>query len=96
MPHATSSLHATGRRPGWRRDEPSVGFAEPQVWLISSEQFSLVSRAMADLPAEQREVVTRTCMAICHSVRSLRAEDSIKTVQSRYATAWTSQNAFER
>jgi RNA polymerase sigma-70 factor (ECF subfamily) len=60
----------------------------PEQWLISSERFRLVSRAMVELPPEQREVVTM------HLYGDLPFREiaewqqaSIKTVQSRYRYA---------
>jgi len=62
--------------------------AEPEGWAVYSEQFSLVGKAMAELPAEQREVVT------LHLYGDLPFREiaewqktSIKTVQSRYRYA---------
>ena len=60
----------------------------PEQWLISSERFRLVSRAMVELPPEQREIVTM------HLYGDLPFREiaewqqvSIKTVQSRYRYA---------
>jgi RNA polymerase sigma-70 factor (ECF subfamily) len=61
---------------------------DPQAWLIASEEFTTVSEAMAQLPSEQREVVT------LHLYGDMPFKDiaqwqktSIKTVQSRYRYA---------
>jgi len=62
--------------------------AEPDGWAIYSERFTRASRAMAELPVEQREVVT------LHVYGELPFREiaqwqktSIKTVQSRYRYA---------
>jgi RNA polymerase sigma-70 factor (ECF subfamily) len=72
--------------------EEAAGIAsnaiEPDGWAIYSEQFTRVRGAMAELPAEQREVVT------LHLYGDLPFREiadwqktSIKTVQSRYRYA---------
>jgi RNA polymerase sigma-70 factor (ECF subfamily) len=57
----------------------------PEDGLICSEQFTLVSRAMEELPAEQREVVTLHLYGDM-PFREIAGwqKTSIKTVQSRY------------
>ncbi|NLZ07857.1 MAG: RNA polymerase sigma factor [Phycisphaerae bacterium] len=57
----------------------------PDRWMALSEQFERVSNAMADLPAEQREVIALHVygdMAFREIAQWQQA--SIKTVQSRY------------
>jgi len=62
--------------------------AEPEGWAVYSERFTLVSRAMAELPVEQREVVTLHLYGDL-SFREIAdwQKTSIKTVQSRYRYA---------
>jgi RNA polymerase sigma factor (sigma-70 family) len=57
----------------------------PDRWLICSEQFTLVRRALGELPAEQREVVSMHLYGEL-PFREIAAwqQTSIKTVQSRY------------
>jgi len=57
----------------------------PERWMICSEQFRLVSEAMAELPVEQREVVTLRLYGDM-GFREIAAwqQMPIKTVQSRY------------
>jgi RNA polymerase sigma factor (sigma-70 family) len=85
---ARNVLKAGRRRQGSGLDE-SLGLAAdgdgPDRWLISSEQFTLVRRALGELPAEQREAVT------LHLYGELPFREiaewqntSVKTVQSRY------------
>ncbi len=68
--------------------EQTARGGDPQAWLILSEEFATVSAAMAQLPADQREVVT------LHLYGDMPFKDiarwqgtSIKTVQSRYRYA---------
>jgi RNA polymerase sigma-70 factor, ECF subfamily len=68
--------------------EQTARRGDPQAWLIASEEFAAVSKAMAELPPEQREVVT------LHLYGDMLFRDiaqwqgtSIKTVQSRYRYA---------
>ncbi len=85
---ARNSLKAAQRRAaaspngaaGVQSETPS-----PERWMIESEEFERVSRAISRLPFEQREVVT------LHLYGDMRFRDiavwqktSIKTVQSRY------------
>jgi RNA polymerase sigma-70 factor (ECF subfamily) len=85
---ARNALKAGRHRQAGGLDE-SLGLAAdgdgPDRWMISSEQFTLVSRALGALPAEQREAVT------LHLYGELPFREiaewqntSIKTVQSRY------------
>ena len=74
---ATTSLEEAA---GVRSETPS-----PEQWMIGSEQFERVSRAISSLPSEQREVVT------LHLYGDMRFREiaewqttSVKTVQSRY------------
>ncbi len=57
----------------------------PECWLIASEQFDRVRAAMAELPVEQREVVSLHLYGDM-SFRQIAEwrKTSIKTVQSRY------------
>jgi RNA polymerase sigma-70 factor (ECF subfamily) len=59
--------------------------APPEAWAIYSEQFARVGQAMAELPAEQREVVTLHLYGDL-PFREIAAwqKTSIKTAQSRY------------
>jgi RNA polymerase sigma factor (sigma-70 family) len=85
---ARNALKA-GRRRQTGGLEESLGLAAdgdgPDRWMISSEQFALVRRALGELPTEQREAVT------LHLYGELPFREiaewqqtSIKTVQSRY------------
>jgi RNA polymerase sigma-70 factor (ECF subfamily) len=61
---------------------------EPDGWAVYSEQFALVGRAMAELPVEQREVVTlRLYGDLPFRQIAEWQKTSIKTVQSRYRYA---------
>jgi len=85
---ARNVLKAGRRRPADRVEESLESAADgnsPEDGLMCSEQFTLVSRALEELPAEQREVVT------LHLYGDLPFREiagwqktSIKTVQSRY------------
>lgn len=75
--HATTGLDAAAGLPS--------DAAEPEGWVIYSEQFARVSQAMGELPPEQREAVT------LHLYGDMPFREiaewqkiSIKTVQSRY------------
>lgn len=61
------------------------GAGQPEHWAIVSEQLERLSRAMAQLPYEQREVVTLRIQGDM-TLRSIarRQKTSISTVQSRY------------
>lgn len=63
---------------------PSQG-EQPDRWMALSEQFERVSDAMAELPAEQREVITLHVYGDM-TFREIAGwqQASIKTVQSRY------------
>lgn len=85
---ARNQIAASRRRETAGLDEV-LGLASdgppPETWAIYSEQFTQVGRAMAELPVEQREVVT------LHLYGDLPFREianwqktSIKTVQSRY------------
>jgi RNA polymerase sigma-70 factor (ECF subfamily) len=88
---ARNRLKAAARRRTAGLDEAmeqTATVGDPQRWLIASEEFARVSQAMAQLPAEQREVVT------LHLYGDMLFKDiaqwqqtSIKTVQSRYRYA---------
>jgi len=59
--------------------------ASPERWLISSEQFRLVGRAMGQLPPEQREVLTMHLYGDMPFREIAKwQQTSIKTAQSRY------------
>jgi RNA polymerase sigma-70 factor (ECF subfamily) len=61
---------------------------EPDGWAIYSEQFRRVSGAMAELPVEQREVVTLHLYGgLPFREIAERQKASIKTIQSRYRYA---------
>lgn len=85
---ARNSLKAGRRREADSIDEsmdlPADGDG-PEDGLMCSEQFNLVSRAMAELPPEQREVVTLHLYGDM-PFREIAGwqKTSIKTVQSRY------------
>lgn len=78
---------ASRRRTTGLHEATCVAAAEqgPERWMICSEQFSQVSRAMTQLPSEQREVVTMHVYGEM-PFREIAAsqQTSIKTVQSRY------------
>lgn len=88
---ARNRLKAAACRRASNLDEATERVSEragPPAWLIASEEFARVSEAMAQLPPEQREVVT------LHLYGDLPFRDiaawqkiSIKTVQSRYRYA---------
>ncbi len=68
--------------------EQTARGGDPQAWLIASEEFAAVSEAMAELPPEQREVVTLHLYGDMLFKDIARwQETSIKTVQSRYRYA---------
>jgi RNA polymerase sigma-70 factor (ECF subfamily) len=85
---ARNDLKAGRRRVTAGLDEQTAGAsdaADPERWMTSSEQFALVSGAMRELPAEQREVVTLHLygdMPFREIAEWQKA--SIKTIQSRY------------
>jgi RNA polymerase sigma-70 factor (ECF subfamily) len=85
---ARNDLKAGRRRVTAGLDEQTAGASDatdPERWMTSSEQFASVSRAMRELPAEQREVVTLHLygdMPFREIAEWQKA--SIKTVQSRY------------
>jgi len=90
--NAARNQMAAGRRRETAGLDEATGLAsnaaQPESWAVYSEQFSLVRRAMAELPVEQREVVT------LHLYGDLPFREiaewqktSIKTVQSRYRYA---------
>lgn len=87
--NAARNQIAAGRRRQTTGLDEAAGLpaeaVEPDGWAVYSEQFRRVSGAMAELPVEQREVVT------LHLYGSLpfreiaeRQKASIKTIQSRY------------
>jgi len=85
---ARNALKADRRRQAGRLDE-SMGLVAdgdgPERWLICSEEFGLVGRAMAALPPEQREIVTLHLYGdLTFREIAQWQETSIKTVQSRY------------
>jgi RNA polymerase sigma-70 factor, ECF subfamily len=85
---ARNQIAASRRRETAGLDEATGLAADavgPDGWAIYSERFRLVSRAMAELPAEQREVVTLHLYGDL-PFREIAAwqKTSIKTVQSRY------------
>ena len=85
---ARNRLKATARRTTASLDEALDvvgGAAGPDEWAILSEEFRRVCGAMAQLPAEQREVVTLRLYGDM-AFREVAAwqKTSIKTVQSRY------------
>jgi RNA polymerase sigma-70 factor (ECF subfamily) len=85
---ARNKLKATARRNAVSLDEAvnvtSAG-GGPDEWAILSEEFRQVGGAMAELPSEQREVVTLHVYGDM-PFREIAAwqKASIKTVQSRY------------
>lgn len=88
---ARNQLAALRRRETAGLDE-AAGLAssavEPDGWAVYSEQFALVGRAMAELPVEQREVVTlRLYGDLPFRPIAEWQKTSIKTVQSRYRYA---------
>jgi RNA polymerase sigma-70 factor (ECF subfamily) len=85
---ARNSLKATRRRElaGSAPDDAGSPAAPgPECWLMASEQFDRVRAAMAELPPEQREVVSLHLYGDM-SFRQIAEwrKTSIKTVQSRY------------
>ncbi len=90
--NAARNQLAAGRRREAVGLEEAAGFAsnaaEPDGWAVYSEQFTLASGAMAELPAEQREVVTLHLYGDM-PFREIAEwqKTSIKTVQSRYRYA---------
>jgi RNA polymerase sigma-70 factor (ECF subfamily) len=90
--NAARNQLAAGRRREMTGLEEAAGLAssvaEPDGWAIYSEQFTRVSGAMAELPVEQREVVTLHLYGDL-PFREIAAwqKTSIKTVQSRYRYA---------
>lgn len=85
---ARNRIKAASRRRTRALDE-AAGLASdaegPERWMICSDEFERVSRAMALLPFDQREVVTMHLygqMPFKEVARWQKA--SIKTVQSRY------------
>jgi len=64
---------------------PDESAAGGERWMVLSEQFERVSGAMAELPAEQREVITLHVYGDM-TFREIAEwqQASIKTVQSRY------------
>jgi RNA polymerase sigma-70 factor (ECF subfamily) len=85
---ARNRLKAAARRRTTDLDE-AASLASPgeppDRWMVISEQFERVSGAMADLPAEQREVITLHVYGDM-TFREIAEwqQASIKTVQSRY------------
>lgn len=64
---------------------PPESAAGPERWMVLSEQFERVSDAMADLPAEQREVIALHVYGdMAFREIAQWQQTSIKTVQSRY------------
>jgi RNA polymerase sigma-70 factor (ECF subfamily) len=90
--NAVRNQLAAGRRREAAGLDEAVGLASnavsPDGWAIYSEQFTRVSGAMAELPVEQREVVTLHLYGDL-PFREIAAwqKTSIKTVQSRYRYA---------
>jgi RNA polymerase sigma-70 factor (ECF subfamily) len=85
---ARNSLKAGRRREAVGLMQGDVGSPEargPECWLIASEQFDRVRTAMAELPAEQREVVSLHLYGDM-SFRQIAEwrKTSTKTIQSRY------------
>ncbi|HNS19993.1 MAG TPA: RNA polymerase sigma factor [Sedimentisphaerales bacterium] len=85
---ARNQIVASRRRETAGLDE-ALGLASdgapPDAWAIYSERFTRVAQAMAELPVEQREVVTLHLYGDL-PFREIAAwqKTSIKTVQSRY------------
>ena len=85
---ARNQLKAVGRRQAVGLDEAPELTSQadgPERWVVFSEEFGRVRGALAQLPPEQREVVTM------HLYGQMRFKEiaawqqtSIKTVQSRY------------
>jgi len=87
--NAARNVLKAGRRRETAGLDESMGLAAsesgPEHWLICSEEFRLVSRAMTELPAEQREVMTMHLYGGMPFRKIAEwQETSIKTVQSRY------------
>jgi RNA polymerase sigma-70 factor (ECF subfamily) len=85
---ARNRLKAAARRATADLDEAMelvCGAGAPDKWAMKSEEFRQVSGAMAELPAEQREVVTLHVYGDM-PFREIATwqKTSIKTVQSRY------------
>ena len=85
---ARNRIKAVSRRKTMALDE-AVGLASdakgPVRWMICSDEFERVTRAMTELPFDQREVVTMHLygqMPFKEVAKWQKA--SIKTVQSRY------------
>jgi len=66
----------------------ATGLARPEQWIVVTEQFRRVSGALAELPPEQREVVTLHVYGRMTFREVAQAQGiPIKTVQSRYRYA---------
>ncbi len=85
---ARNHIKATARRSATKLDDAPELVSEargPQRWVIASDEFERVCDALAQLPFDQREVVTMHLYGqapfkeIAHWQKA-----SIKTVQSRY------------
>ena len=95
---ARNQIKAAARRRATGLDavaEVASGAKGPQRWLIASDEFERVCDAMAQLPFDQREVVTMHLYGempfkeIAHWQKA-----SIKTVQSRYRYGLTKLRAL--
>jgi RNA polymerase sigma-70 factor, ECF subfamily len=85
---ARNRLKAASRRRTTDLDDAGAlesAAGHPGQWMVLSEQFERASGAMADLPSEQREVIT---LHVYGDMTFREIADwqqaSIKTVQSRY------------
>jgi len=87
--NAARNQMAAGRRREAAGLDDAMGLASsavsPDGWAIYSERFAQVRRAMAELPVEQREVVTLHLYGDLPFRQIAQwQKTSIKTVQSRY------------
>lgn len=64
---------------------PAPDNKTPDRWLINSEEFEIISNAIAAVPAEQREVITLRLYGEMKFREIAQLQQvSIKTIQSRY------------
>ena len=85
---ARNQIKSAARRRATNLDEAAELASDvkgPQRWLIASDEFERVCAAMAQLPFDQREVVTMHLYGEMPFKKVARwQKTSIKTVQSRY------------
>ncbi|MHC4618315.1 MAG: RNA polymerase sigma factor [Planctomycetota bacterium] len=69
-------------------DDPDCAVSEsnrPEQWAVLSEQLQLLSRAMAQIPYEQREVITLYVQGSMTFRQIARIQNaSVSTIQGRY------------